>query len=97
MTLEGKREYGKTMDQFSRVVGLEKLRVLHFNDSKRDLGSRVDRHEHIGRGKIGTSAFSWFLNDERLDQIPKILETPKGKTHREDRRNLKLLRSLVKT
>ena len=45
--------------------------------------------------KFGTSAFSWFLNDEHLDHIPKILETPKGKTHREDRRNLKLLRSLI--
>lgn len=95
--IRGEAEYGETMEQFSRVVGLEKLRVFHFNDSKKDLGSRVDRHEHIGRGKIGTSAFSWFLNDERLDQIPKILETPKGKTHREDRRNLKLLRSLVQS
>ena len=93
--IRGEVEYGVTMEEFSRVVGLDKLRVFHFNDSKKDLGSRVDRHEHIGRGKIGTSAFSWFLNDECLYRIPKILETPKGKTHREDRKNLKLLRSLV--
>ena len=91
-----KAEYVRTMEAFDQVVGLEKLRVFHFNDSKKDLGSRVDRHEHIGRGKIGTSGFAWILNDNRFTSISKILETPKGKTHREDRRNLKVLHSLVK-
>ena len=87
--------YQKTMESFDQTVGLEKLNVFHFNDSKREWGSRVDRHEHIGRGEIGTSGFAWILNDERLARVPKILETPKGKTHREDRRNLKVLRSLI--
>lgn len=89
-------DYQETMASFDKTIGLEKLCVFHFNDSKRDWGSRVDRHEHIGRGKIGTSAFSWILNDERLTEVPKILETPKGKTHREDKRNLRVLRRLIK-
>jgi deoxyribonuclease-4 len=89
-------DYQKTMESFDQTVGLDKLRIFHFNDSKRAWGSRVDRHEHIGRGEIGTSAFASILNDERLTRVPKILETPKGKTHREDKRNLKVLRSLIK-
>jgi len=89
-------DYQKTMESFDQTVGLDKLRIFHFNDSKRAWGSRVDRHEHIGRGEIGTSAFASLLNDERLTRVPKILETPKGKTHREDKRNLKVLRSLIK-
>ena len=89
-------DYQKTMESFDQTVGLDKLRIFHFNDSKRAWGSRVDRHEHIGRGEIGTSAFASILNDERLTGVPKILETPKGKTHREDKRNLKVLRSLIK-
>ena len=89
-------EYQKTMDRFDQIVGLEKLRVFHLNDSKREWGSRVDRHEHIGRGEIGTSGFAWILNDERLSGVPKILETPKGRTHREDKRNLRVLRALIK-
>ena len=89
-------DYQKTMESFDQTVGLDKLRIFHFNDSKRGWGSRVDRHEHIGRGEIGTSAFASILNDERLTGVPKILETPKGKTHREDKRNLKVLRSLIK-
>ncbi|MFQ5928087.1 MAG: deoxyribonuclease IV [Acidobacteriota bacterium] len=88
-------EYSKTMEEFDRVVDLKKLKIFHFNDSKKDLGSRVDRHDHIGQGKIGISGFQWILNDRRFTEIPKILETPKGKTHRQDRRNLKVLRSLV--
>ncbi len=89
------KEYLRTVERFDQVVGLDKLCLFHFNDSKRELGSRVDRHDHIGQGKIGTSAFAWILNDPRFEGRPKILETPKGKTHREDRRNLKLLRSLA--
>jgi endonuclease IV len=77
------------------VLGLERLRVIHMNDSKRDPGSRVDRHEHIGRGRIGKDAFGFFLNDRRLARVPKILETPRA-SPLDDRRNLKRLRSLVK-
>ncbi len=91
-TREGYRE---TMKTFDDVLGLERLRVIHMNDSKKDPGSRVDRHEHIGRGRIGKEAFGFFLNDRRLARVPKILETPKA-SPLDDRRNLKRLRSLVK-
>ncbi|MDE2926690.1 MAG: deoxyribonuclease IV [Acidobacteriota bacterium] len=87
--------YAGVMGQFDQVVGLEKLEVLHFNDSKRSFGSRVDRHEHIGKGEIGKAAFGWFLNDPRLVQVPKLLETPKENEGEADRRNLKVLRSLL--
>ena len=87
--------YAGVMDQFDQIVGLEKLEVLHFNDSKRSFGSRVDRHEHIGKGEIGKAGFGWFLNDPRLDQVPKLLETPKENGGEADRRNLKVLRSLL--
>jgi deoxyribonuclease-4 len=73
---------------------LDRLRVIHVNDSKRGLGSRIDRHEHIGRGRIGKTPFGFFLNDRRLANVPKILETPK-KSSRDDRINLKRLRSLI--
>ncbi len=87
--------YQETIASVDRIIGLEKLRVIHCNDSKRELGSRVDRHEHIGKGKLGVEAFSFLLGDERLAHVPKILETPKGKELKEDRRNLRVLRSLV--
>ena len=89
------KEYLKIMNRFDRAVGLDKLSLFHFNDSKRELGSRVDRHDHIGKGKIGVNAFAFILNDSRFEDVPKILETPKGKTNREDLKNLELLRSLV--
>jgi deoxyribonuclease IV len=93
--LRSREGYLGTMESFERLVGLAKLKVLHLNDSKKDLGSRVDRHEHIGKGRMGVEAFRWFLNDPRLLQVPKVIETPKGLTLREDKRNLRLLRSLV--
>jgi deoxyribonuclease-4 len=86
--------YRKTIRSFDRILGLNRLRLIHMNDSKRELGSRVDRHEHIGRGRIGKQAFGFFLNDKRLAGVPKILETPK-KSPRDDRTNLKRLRSLI--
>jgi len=87
--------YRETMKAFDDILGLERLRVIHMNDSKKGSGTRVDRHEHIGRGCIGTDPFGFFLNDRRLARVPKILETPKA-SPRDDRRNLKKLRSLVK-
>jgi len=87
--------YGRMIEAFDRTVGLPKLQVLHCNDSKRELGSRVDRHEHIGRGNIGVEGFRWLMNDPRLARVPKILETPKGLTLRLDKRNLRVLRGLV--
>ena len=66
------------------------------NDSKKELGSRIDRHAHIGRGFIGLEGFAHIMNDKRLETIPKILETPKGKEQLEDLENLEVLRSLIK-
>jgi len=88
--------YKNTMAEFDRVVGLNRLAAIHFNDSKKGLGSRVDRHEHIGKGEIGKEPFGFFLNDSRLMEVPKILETPKGPDYAEDKINLNVLRSLIK-
>jgi deoxyribonuclease IV len=93
--LRDPESYERTMESFSEAVGFSRLAVLHLNDSKRPFGSRVDRHEHIGKGQIGTAGFACIMNDRRLAAVPKLIETPKGKTLREDRRNLRLLRSLV--
>jgi deoxyribonuclease IV len=87
----------KTFREFGRVVGLDRLVAIHLNDSKTACGSRVDRHEHIGRGKIGLPAFRFIMGDRLLRKIPKVLETPKGKELREDVINLKTLRRLMTT
>jgi deoxyribonuclease-4 len=89
------QDYSETMELFKAIIGLDKLKVIHFNDSKRDLGSRVDRHEHIGKGFIGKDGFRWFLNDPRFVEVPKILETPKGSDDSYDIDNLAVLRSLT--
>jgi deoxyribonuclease-4 len=68
--------YNKMISNFDRVIGLERLAVVHMNDSQKDLGSHVDRHDHIGAGLIGLEPFGYFLNDSRLQQIPFLLETP---------------------
>jgi len=85
----------KTFREFDRVVGLDRLAAIHLNDSKTACGSRVDRHEHIGKGKIGLAAFRFIMGDRRFRKIPKVLETPKGKDLREDVINLKTLRRLM--
>jgi len=85
----------KTFREFDRVVGLDRLAAIHLNDSKTASGSRVDRHEHIGKGKIGLLAFRFIMRHRRFRKIPKVLETPKGKDLREDVVNLKTLRRLV--
>ncbi len=87
--------YKKTMTEFNNIIGLKKLAVIHCNDSKKDLGSRVDRHEHIGKGTIGKEAFRLIMQDKRLSKIPKILETPKGSDLAEDKMNLAVLRKLA--
>lgn len=68
--------YDKTMALFDAAIGYENLFFIHLNDSKKDLGSRVDRHEHIGEGKIGLPGFACIMNDKNLSGIPKIIETP---------------------
>ena len=86
----------KTLREFDRVVGLDRLKVFHLNDSKTDLGSRVDRHEHIGKGKIGREAFRHIVNDAHFKNSPGCLETYKSEDLHEDAANLAVLRSLVK-
>jgi deoxyribonuclease-4 len=86
--------YERTFTDFDRIVGLHRLAAFHLNDSKKHLNSRVDRHEHIGKGQIGVDAFRWLLNDRRFRGLPMCLETPKGRDLKEDRDNLTLLRSL---
>lgn len=89
-------EYKKVMKEFDDIIGLNLLKCFHINDSKKELGSRVDRHAHIGEGFIGKKGFTNIMNDKRLADVPKILETPKGKEQLEDIMNLKVLRSLIK-
>jgi deoxyribonuclease-4 len=87
--------YVATMGEFDRVVGLEWLQAIHLNDSKGDLGSHKDRHDHIGKGYIGLAGFRHILNDARLAGLPALLETPKSDDLHEDRENLDVLRALV--
>lgn len=86
--------YTRTMRRLERLVGRRAIRAFHLNDSQRDLGSRVDRHAHIGKGKIGLGGFRALVNDERFRDRPMVLETPKGKDLKEDRMNLRVLRGL---
>jgi deoxyribonuclease IV len=89
------RSVRKTFSEFDNTVGLDRLAAIHLNDSKTARGSQVDRHEHIGKGKIGLDAFRFIMRDRRFRKIPKVLETPKGKDLREDVMNLKTLRQLL--
>ncbi|OQX73578.1 MAG: hypothetical protein B6D59_05190 [Campylobacteraceae bacterium 4484_4] len=70
-----KEAYERTWQEFDDLIGFEYLKGMHLNDSKPDLGSRVDRHESIGKGKIGLEAFEMIMNDPRIDEIPMVLET----------------------
>ena len=88
--------YHETIAVFDQVIGLSNLMLLHLNDSKKEFASHVDRHEHIGRGAIGLEAFACIMNDLRLNNIPKIIETPKGNGEIDyDRINLDRLRDMV--
>jgi deoxyribonuclease-4 len=86
------------MEEFDDVVGLERIRAFHLNDSLRELGSRVDRHARIGKGKLGLAPFRHLLNDPRFSSIPMYLETPKGEENGKslDAINLRTLRKLAK-
>jgi deoxyribonuclease-4 len=85
----------KMFAEFDRTIGLDRLAALHLNDSKTARGSRVDRHEHIGKGRIGLPAFRFIMRDKRFRKIPKVLETPKGKELLEDVENMKTLRAFL--
>ena len=97
--------YGDTFRDFDRTVGLDRLKVFHLNDSKKPCGSRVDRHEHIGKGCLGLEPFRRLLNDPRFSRLPMLLETPKLETAESkrrsdvdpwDARNLRTLRKLIR-
>ena len=89
-------DYKKLWQEFDQIIGLKKLKVFHVNDSKKELGSHVDRHEDIGKGKIPQTAFKLLMNDAKFRDIPKILETPKETDElADDARNLKTLRSYI--
>jgi deoxyribonuclease-4 len=94
--IKNEKSYEKVITDYDDIIGLEKLKCFHMNDSKKELGSRVDRHEHIGKGFIGKEGFANIMNDERLTHIPKILETPKGKEQLEDLENLKVLKRVIR-
>jgi len=89
------KKYDQMWDEFDKIIGLKYLFAFHLNDSEKGLGSRVDRHAHIGQGEIGKEAFFFFLKDERFKDVPGILETPKDKELKEDIMNLETLRSLL--
>ena len=98
--------YRRTFEEFDRIVGLERLKLFHLNDSKKPCGSRVDRHEHIGKGCLGLEPFRRIVNDRRFAALPMLLETPKLETPESrrrsdvdpwDARNLRTLRKLLRT
>lgn len=94
----GKKEgYDAAWREFEEMVGLKHLKFLHLNDSMKKCGTRVDRHQHIGKGEIGLEPFRWLMNDKRFIKVPMVIETPKGAALDEDRENLDLLRSLIKS
>ena len=97
--------YEHTFREFDRIVGLQRIKVFHLNDSKKPCGSRVDRHEHIGKGCLGLEPFRRLLNDPRFAHLPMLLETPKLETPKSrrrsdvdpwDARNLRTLRKLIR-
>ncbi len=87
--------YEETMEEFDALIGLDRLVLFHLNDSKAAFGSRVDRHEHIGKGQIGETGFRMLMADPRFVEVPKVIETPKGKDLTDDVENLALLRSFA--
>jgi deoxyribonuclease IV len=90
-----RERYDEVISDFDRMIGIERVRVWHLNDSKGALGSSTDRHAWIGEGEIGVDGFAQLVNDSRFDGVPMLIETPKGDDHTaSDRRNLELLRSL---
>lgn len=93
--LRTKDGYDRTFAEFDETIGLDLLVAFHLNDAKKDLGCRVDRHEHIGKGFLGLEAFRLLLNDRRFWGLPMCLETPKSADCHEDRENLATLRGLI--
>jgi deoxyribonuclease-4 len=93
--LRDKKTYRQIFTEFDTIIGIEYLKMFHINDSKKGLGSHIDRHAHIGKGFIGKAGFQNLVTDRRFSAIPMILETPKGNDLKEDKQNLKILRELA--
>ena len=93
-----KESYLSLMHEIDKTLGISHIKLFHVNDSKKDLGSKVDRHEHIGEGKIPLAAFSLLLHDTNFINVPKILETPKERDReaQDDIKNIEKLKSLLK-
>ena len=89
-------DWNSAIGQIDSLIGCKEILAFHLNDSKTDLASRVDRHDHIGKGKIGLEAFRHIVNDDRFQNTPGCLETFKSPDLHEDVENLATLRSLVK-
>ena len=90
--------YDEVWEDFDRIIGFDRLGLLHLNDSKHPFDARKDRHESIGEGTLGLEPFRRIMNDERLGGVPKVLETPKGDdVVAADLRNLGILRSMRAT
>jgi deoxyribonuclease-4 len=87
--------YENFWQEFDNILGIQYLKAIHVNDSKKGLGSYVDRHEHIGKGTLGLEPFRLLMNDERFFDIPKIIETPKDNPIEDDMRNIETLKSLL--
>jgi deoxyribonuclease-4 len=100
-SLATQKDYNETFKQFNDIIGLERLKAFHLNDSMTGIGSRVDRHAHIGHGALGLEPFRFLVNDERFADMPMYLETPKGTLERNgesinwDAVNLRTLKNLV--
>jgi deoxyribonuclease-4 len=93
--LRTREGYEATWAEFDQALGLDRLKAIHLNDSKKEFGSRVDRHDHIGKGLLGLEPFRFLVNDPRFRGIPMTLETDKGPDLAEDKENLAILRSLI--
>ena len=96
--MESESEYKSTMKDLNKTIGTKSIKAFHLNDSKKPLGSRVDRHEHIGEGYMGLEPFRHLLTDRRFRKIPMYLETPKGDAddgQSFDQLNLATLRGLI--
>lgn len=87
--------YHKMWHDFDNIIGIENLKAIHLNDSKKELNSHVDRHEDIGKGQLGLKPFELLINDKRFFDIPKILETPKTIGLLEDKKNIETVKALI--
>ena len=91
-----KSSYDSLWKEFDETIGIKKLKAFHINDSKKEFGSKIDRHENIGQGKIPINSFSLIMNDKRFADIPKIIETPEGLNKIEnDKKNIEKLYDLA--